>query len=241
MITQDFQIAPYGEWLLLNGKTSQEDLEEICREFIPFVYDLSLVLLGNPEIARRCSVDALANALHAFHSFPGGGALSWLARYTFVACRRRQVRSGHNYRWADLKDIHETTCWGLISSLDVELQVQAVLYFRFNVPRDDIARICNLPVWLLNHHLYLVRELCTRNLLWAGKSFSRMKVEQIIQSTMEQQLPDAISDSCEQHQLALELASAITRKVTNQHRRLILQQALIAVIFLAVLIYLYIK
>lgn len=237
----DTQITSYGEWLLLNGKTSPEDLEEIGRVFFPFVYVLSLVLLGNPDISRRCSVDALASALHAFRRFPGGGVQPWLASYTLAACRRRQLRSNRNYQWAGLKDVQEATCWGVISALDVGLQVQAVLYFRFSMPRHDIARICNLPVWLVNHHLNLARELCTRQLLWAGISLSRMEVEQIIHSTLEHQIPAASSDPGEQHQLGLELASALTRKASHQHRRIIVQQVLFAVIFLVVLLYLSIK
>lgn len=232
------QISSYGEWLILNGKTSQEDLEEICREFFPFVYVLSLVLLGNPDISRGCSMDALANALQAFRRFPGGGVQSWLARFTLAACRRKQFRSNRTYHGSDLKDVQEAICWQLIGGLDTGLQVQAVLFFRFNIPRADIARICNSPIWLVNHYLNLVRELCTRHLLWADISPSQMEIEQLIHSTLEHQLPVVLSDSSQQHELALELASALTCRARNQHRRIFLQQALLATIFMAVLVYL---
>ena len=236
MLTQDTPLTSYGEWLLLNGKTSLDDLESICQEFFPFVYDLALIFIDNAEYSRRSSFEALARALLASRRYPGGAVHAWLARYTLLACRQCKTTTDRNYRWADPTDYPETICWSLIVSLDRELQVQAVLFYRFNLSRQDIARICNLPQWLVNHNLNLVRELCTRRFLWAGNPLSPIEVEEIIRGTLEHQLAGVISDPDQRHQLALDLASTIHRQKNHQRRVIYLRQAAIFLVCIAVLV-----
>lgn len=239
LVTQDTQIASYGEWLLLNGKTSQEDLEEICREYFPFLYDLSLVLLDNPATSRRCSLIALASAIQAYRRYPGGAVLAWLARYTLLACRGVRYPLNRNYPWPALSDPLENQLWSLISGLDVEIQLLVVLYYRFGLSSRQIARICGLPSWKVDNSLVLLKALCERRLLWAGIPTPPDKVEQGISRALAHQLPETLNGLDQPQQIALELALALDRKKSRQHWLVILQQALVTVFLLAVLAYLY--
>jgi hypothetical protein len=179
--------------------------------------------------------------LQASRRFPGGTVHAWLARFTLLACRQRKITLHRNYRWADLTDHQETICWSVILRLDTQLQVQAVLFYRFNISRQDIARVFKLPQWLVNHNLNLVRELCTRQLLWAGIHFSQVEVEQEIRRTLEHQLPGVISDPDQQHQLALDLAATLDRQKNRQRRVIYLQQAAIFLVCVAILAILILK
>lgn len=241
LTSPDTGFASYGEWLLLNGKTSPDDLESICREYFPFTNDLSLILLDNQEISRRCSLEALASALHASRRFPGGAVLAWLARFALRACWGRQPRPIRSYLWPAPLDPQENVLWGLLSSMDSDIQLLAVLHYRYELPVEDIARVCCLPPWRVKNNLILIRDLCQRHLQWANMPAAAEKIEPAIARTLAHQLPGTFTDSDQPPQLARELALALARKQSRQHRLVILQQAVLLVTLLAVLAYLVIK
>jgi hypothetical protein len=181
----------------------------------------------------------LASAIHAYRRYPGGAVLAWLARYALLACRGVRYPLNRNYPWPALSDPQENLLWSLIIRLDMETQLQAVLYYRFGLSSRQIARICGLQTWKVDNSLALLKALCERRLLWAGIPTPPDKVEQGISRAMARQLPETIIGSDQPQQIARELALALDHIKSRQHWLVILQQALVTVFLLAVFAYLY--
>jgi hypothetical protein len=238
MTSKDIPFTSYGEWLLLNGSSSLDDLVQICTEFYSFAYTLAIALVKNREAARLHTLEALACALHNSPKYPGGAPRAWLARFTYDACCCRRTNSTAAMEVNYLTDAREAKIWKMIGGLYWEMRFQVVLYFAFSLSFDEIAQICHQPRWVVVDHLDTVKDLCLRQLQWAGAPASMVQVESLIQQTLNHQFSSDIPTD-EINQIALDLAHIITCKKYYQRRNIYLQQALLAALVIAVMLILY--
>jgi hypothetical protein len=225
--------------LLLNGSSSLDDLEKICKEFFQFAYTLALVILKNPQQAKAISLSALANALLEAHKYPGGDPRAWLAHHTYNACRDSHAPSTVENRQIMLTTPMEADTWNVINGLDTETRIQAALYFGCGLSWQDIAQISRQPDWLVVDTIHTVRDLCLRRMQWTGIYSCDLRIEHLFRQALDHQFSAAILTDEQANQLALSLAKIVTHKKTAQKRRIYLQQCLMALIVIAVLFILF--
>lgn len=166
---------------------SAATIDDLLPPVLPAAYRAAYALTRNSADAGDVVQEAALNACRAFHTFEQGTNFrAWFLRIVtnvFLLQCRRERRSGRPFSieavteedgaepgWLSTDEsadplertvarIDREVILDALDSLQIEYRTVAVLYFVEDLPYEEIARICEVPVGTVRSRLHRARRL----------------------------------------------------------------------------------